>query len=73
MATPTVENPKSRPRLGLPTRKVGASGLAGALSILLVWSLNSFVLRPNQTIPGEIASAITTVITFLVGYFIPEP
>jgi hypothetical protein len=73
MATPPNENPKSRPQFGLPTRKVGASGLAGAVSILLVWSLNSFVLRPNQSIPGEIASAITTVITFLVGYFIPEP
>jgi hypothetical protein len=47
----------------VPTRKVGASALAGALSVVLVWILNSFVFTdPNGTkITGEIASALTTI------------
>lgn len=57
-----------------PSRKVGASAFAGALSILVVWALNSFFFtNPNGTkITGEIASAITTILTFSVGYFVPD-
>jgi hypothetical protein len=71
MTNRTGANPNPRARFSLPTRKVGASGLAGALSIILVWSLNTYVM-PDKQIPGEIASAITTVLTFLVGYLIPD-
>jgi hypothetical protein len=55
----------------IPTRKVGASALAGALSILVVWVLNTFILADHTLITGEVASALTTVLTFLVGYFFP--
>jgi hypothetical protein len=59
----------------MPTRKVGAGALAGALSIILVGVLNTYVLTGAETqdISGELASAITTVLTFIVGYFVPEP
>jgi len=57
----------------LPSRKVGGSALAGALSVVLVWIINAFVLTGPVKITGEVASAITTILTFLVGYFIPEP
>jgi len=58
----------------VPTRKVGAGALAGALSVVLVWALNSFLFtNPNGAkITGEIASALTTILTFLVGYFVPD-
>ena len=56
-----------------PTRKVGASGVAGALSIVLVWLVNTFVLTGPTKITGEVASAITTVFTFVVGYFVRDP
>lgn len=61
-------------RLDTPTRKVGASAIAGALTAILVFILNSFVFRdPNGVkITGEIASALTTVLTFLVGYIVPD-
>src|SRR5947209_16405343 len=55
-----------------PTRKVGASALAGALSVVLVWVLNSLVLPEKSQITAEVASAITTIISFIAGYFIPE-
>jgi len=70
---------QGRPPLGggktsyLPSRKVGAGALAGALSVILVWIINTFVLTGSMKITGEVASALTTVLTFLVGYFVPEP
>lgn len=60
--------------LHAPTRKVGAGAVAGALSVILVWALNSFVFTSpsGAKITGEIASALTTILTFLVSYFVPE-
>jgi hypothetical protein len=55
-----------------PYRKVSAGALAGALSIILVWVVNAFVLPESNPLPGEVASAITTVLTFVVGYVVPE-
>lgn len=57
----------------VPTRKVGASALAGALSVILIWITNTFVLTGTTKVTGEVASAFTTILTFLVGYFVPEP
>jgi low affinity Fe/Cu permease len=54
----------------IPARKVTAGALIGALVTILVWALNTFVLSAEQQITGEIAAAITTVITFVVGYFV---
>jgi len=56
--------------MATPNRKVGSSALAGALSILLVWASDAYA---GVKIPGEAASAITTVLSFLVGYFVTEP
>jgi hypothetical protein len=56
----------------LPSRKVGAGALAGALSVVLVWALNNLVLTGPTKITGEVASAITTILTFAVGYFVRE-
>jgi hypothetical protein len=56
----------------LPQRKVGASVLAGALSVALVWALNVYVLVDRPQIPAEVASALTTILTFVVGYLVPE-
>ncbi len=61
---------KYRMQTKIPARKVTAGGLIGALVTILVWALNTFVLSAEQQITGEIAAAITTVITFLVGYFV---
>ena len=68
-------NQWNRPNVNLaaPSRKVGSSALAGALSIILVFVINNYVLTNGQTpISGEVASAITTILTFTVGYFVPE-
>jgi len=56
----------------LPTRKVTAGGVAGALSVVLVWAANTFWMPEAKQIPAEIASALTTILSFLVSYFVPE-
>ncbi len=49
-------------------RKVGAGGLAGALSVILVWIISEV----GADIPGEVASAITTVLTFVTAWVVPD-
>ena len=52
-----------------PTRKVGFSAIAGALSIVLVWVLKTYGV---SEIPPEVSSAMTTVISAIVGYFVVD-
>lgn len=52
----------------IPTNKVTAGALAGALTAVIMWLLSiKAVVAP----PG-IESAITVIVTFLVGYFVPN-
>lgn len=51
-----------------PNRKVASGGFAGAVSVLLVWGLNSAGIE----VPAEAAAALTSVVTFAVAYFVPE-
>lgn len=50
-----------------PVRKVSAAGLAGALSVVLVFILGQFKIE----VTPEVASAITTVLAFAAGYLVP--
>lgn len=51
-----------------PNRKVGSGGVAGALSVLLVWILGSSGVK----VPPEAAAGMATVIAFAVSYLVPE-
>ena len=50
-----------------PTRKVAGGGIAGAITVLLVWLYNQYV----GELPPEIASAITTIVSFVAAYVVP--
>lgn len=52
-----------------PSRKVTTGGLAGALSVIIVWAVEEF---GGVTIPAEIASAFTVIATAVVAYLVPE-
>jgi len=52
----------------LPISKVGYAGIAGAITSLVVWGLSTFV---DVQLPAEAAAAITTLITFAIGYVVP--
>ena len=47
--------------------KVATGGIAGAVSILLPWALS----LAGITVSPEVASALTTVTTFVAGYLQP--
>lgn len=49
----------------VPTRKVGASALAGAIVTIGVW------LTPASE-PAEVVAALVTAVTFVVGYFVKD-
>lgn len=48
--------------------KVAASGIAGAITVLLVYALSLVGVE----IPTSVASAITVIIAFAAGYLRPE-
>lgn len=50
-----------------PDRKVAAGGLAGGVSMLIVWGIGA----AGVEVPAEVAAAITTIVTFVTSYFVP--
>lgn len=52
-----------------PSRKVTLSALSGAITILLV-SLIEYSL--STTVPATVSSALTTVVSFITGYYVPD-
>lgn len=58
-----VKSPSAR-----PTQKVAASGIGGAVSVIVIAALQHF---GRLSIDPTLASAITTVVSFLVGYIVP--
>jgi hypothetical protein len=59
--------PINQPSLA-PTTKVAAGGIAGAITVLVVWILGMF----HVAVPPEVASAFTVIITFVASYFVRE-
>lgn len=49
--------------------KVAASGIAGAVTVVLVWVLSMFGID----MPAEVASACTLIGTTVGGYLTPSP
>lgn len=52
----------------VPTNKVIAGGVAGALVTIIVFVLNNYIFKDNKITP-EISSAITVVITAIASYY----
>lgn len=53
-----------------PARKVIGGTLAAALTTIVVWGVNASGVMTDP-IPAHISGALTTVLTFLVGYYLP--
>lgn len=51
-----------------PTRKVTAGALAGAVTIIGVYVAGLF----GAEVPAEVASSVTTVLTFAAGYVVRD-
>lgn len=61
-------SPKIDQPTNIPTRKVSASALAGAIVTILVAVAEPF----DIVIEPEVAAAITTLLSFVAGYFIRD-
>lgn len=48
-----------------PQPKVAAAGIAGAITVLVVFGLKQFA---HIEVPAEVAAALTAVISFAAGY-----
>lgn len=53
----------------VPVRKVTAGGIAGAVTTVVVFVVNTYV-APTKPLTPEIAAAITTVISFIAAYWV---
>lgn len=51
-----------------PTPKVAASGLAGAVTVILVWVAGLAGLE----VPAEVATSVTFVLMIAVAYMVPD-
>lgn len=60
-----------RQQRSIPTQKVIVGGLAGAITTVAVFVLNTYILPGTQPIPGDIAAALTTIISFVLSYWVP--
>ena len=49
--------------------KVQGMTLAGAIVAILAWALEAFV---GIALPTEVVSALIVIVSFIIGYFIPE-
>jgi H+/Cl- antiporter ClcA len=54
----------------VPVRKVAAGGVGGALSTIIIFVLNHYLLK-SDPLDGTISAAITTLVTFAVSYIVP--
>ncbi len=71
MATNPVAPGSFKQQDNVPTRKVIAGGMAGAITAIAVYVLNNYYLPEAKPIPGDIGAAITTVLSFIISYFVP--
>lgn len=67
--TPSSGKVRYRQQSARPTNRVVAAGLTGAITTIIVWILNIFVLP--EPMPAEVVAALTTIIAVLVAYFVP--
>lgn len=64
----TVEGqPYSQPTTS-PTTKVVAGGSAGAITVVLLFTLAQF----DIVVPAEVGSALTVILSFVASYFVKE-
>lgn len=53
----------------MPSRKVGAGALSGAIVAVAIWGAKAF---GHVEVPGETAAALVVIVTFVVQYFVAD-
>ena len=52
-----------------PTAKVAAGGIAGSITVVLLYLVRAIF---NVDVPGEVAAAMTAIISFAASYLVKE-
>ena len=60
MATQLTDQPTAA-----PTNKVAAAGIAGVITVLVVYLLGAIF---NIQLPDEVSAALTALVAFIAGY-----
>ena len=55
--------------VNMPSRKVGAGALAGAIAGLVIWSISIFA---GVQVPAEQAIGLSVILTFIVQYYVKD-
>jgi len=58
----------AKQKTGAPTTKVMSGSLGAAVATIVVWVLGA----TGASVPSGMEFAITTVVTFIFGYFTPS-
>lgn len=53
----------------VPNRKVAVGGIAGAIMIVVAWVSKAYA---GVEIPAEVALSFSTIIVFILQYFVPN-
>jgi putative flippase GtrA len=54
----------------IPTRKVAAGGIAGAITTVIISICKDAI---GYEMSPDLAAAVTTLVSFAVSYFVPNP
>ena len=65
--TPIYDNLANAPKPSYtPVPKVAAAGIAGAITVILIFAVQ--LIWPDVEIPAPVSSAVTAIIAFAAGY-----
>ena len=65
------DSPAKRSTTRAPSKTVTTGGVAGAITVVLVWIAQT--IWPSLDVPAEVQGAITVVVTFLAAWIVRDP
>lgn len=66
-----AETPDKKTKTRAPSKTVTTGGVAGAITIVLVWIAQT--IWPSLDVPNTVQGAITVVVTFLAAWIVRDP
>ena len=66
-----AETPVKKTKARGPSKTVTTGGVAGAITIVLVWAAQT--VWPSLDVPAEVQGAFTVVATFLAAWIVRDP
>lgn len=69
---PTVEStPAKRGKFRAPSKAVNTGGVAGSITIVIVWIAQS--VWPSIDVPATVHGAVTVIVSYVAAWIAPDP